>query len=134
MARRGQRAEKAYKNLKFLNSPDARVVRILSEYMEPLARLRRHGVADTIVFFGSARLRPSSEVRKDLEGARCSPDRGRQSQVAKLARELTMARYYDDAVELARLMTEWSKGLEGGSRRFVICSGGAGGIRVTCRE
>ena len=47
----------AYLNDKFLNSPDARALRILSEFLEPLAPFRRETVRDTVVFFGSARIR-----------------------------------------------------------------------------
>jgi hypothetical protein len=58
---------KAYKNLKFLNSPDARALRILAEYLEPLSRFKRYQIVDTIVFFGSARTKPMKEVRAKLK-------------------------------------------------------------------
>lgn len=89
----------AYHNGVFLDSDDARPIRILAEYLEPLHRLRNERVHDTIVFFGSARLRP----------------------------EDALGQYYKDAHELARRLTEWSQTLPG-DRRFVICSGGGGGI------
>ena len=44
-----------YLNTEFLQSPAARAVRILSEYLEPANRLHRARIRDTIVFFGSAR-------------------------------------------------------------------------------
>jgi uncharacterized protein (TIGR00730 family) len=90
----------AYKNAAFLDSDDGRPLRILAEYIEPLSVLRREGVHDTIVFFGSARLREDGPL----------------------------ARYYADARELARLVTEWSKSLPRGAQRFIVCSGGGGGI------
>ena len=89
----------AYRNLAFLDSDDARPLRILAEYLEPLRRFRREHVHDTVVFFGSA--------RHGVAGP--------------------LARTYDEARELARLLTEWSRGLPGG-QRFVVCSGGGGGI------
>jgi hypothetical protein len=58
---------KAYKNLKFLNSPDARALRILAEYLEPLSRFKRYQIVDTIVFFGSARTKPMKEARAKLK-------------------------------------------------------------------
>src|SRR5579872_985733 len=90
----------AYKNEKFLDSPDARSLRILSEYLYPLSHFRKERVLDTIVFFGSARTFETG------------PN----------------ARYYNEARELARRVTEWSNNLENSARRFVICSGGGPGI------
>jgi len=90
----------AYKNEEFLDSPAARSVRILSEYLEPLDHFRREMIRDTIVFFGSARLTEDGP----------------------------MGHYYRDARELARRMTEWSDSFVHSSRRFVVCSGGGPGI------
>ena len=90
----------AYKNYEFLDSPDARALRILSEYLEPYSHFRREKVRDTIVFFGSARLK---------EGG-------------------PLGRYYQEARELARLVTEWSEQLRNSTRRFVVCTGGGPGI------
>jgi len=90
----------AYHDEKFLDSEEARPVRILAEYLEPLHSLRQARIHDTIVFFGSARLREDSPL----------------------------GRYYTEARELARLCTEWSKSLPPGAQRFIVCSGGGGGI------
>ena len=51
---------KAYREPAFINSRDARPLRILAEYLEPKSRFEHFGVEDTIVFFGSARLKPHS--------------------------------------------------------------------------
>ena len=125
--------EKAYKNLMFLNGPAARPIRILAEYLEPLERFEREQVVDTIVFFGSARISPPEAARQrylELKKRRQAAKRPS----AKLRRDLTvaearvgLARYYQEAVELARLLTAWSLGLKEG-RRFVVCSGGGPGI------
>src|SRR5215469_3484017 len=90
----------AYLNETFLESSDARGLRILSEYLEPLSHFRDEKIQDTIVFFGSARITEEGPLTK----------------------------YYDDARTLARLITEWSKHIESPFRRFVICSGGGPGI------
>ena len=52
---------KAYHNTEFINSKDARALRILAEYLEPKSRFEEHGLEDTIVFYGSARARPDSK-------------------------------------------------------------------------
>jgi uncharacterized protein (TIGR00730 family) len=90
----------AYHDLAFLDSDEARPLRILAEYLEPLSVFARERIHDTIVFFGSARLSESG----------------------------SLARYYDEARELARLCTEWSQSLPPSSLRFVVCTGGGGGI------
>ncbi|HYM20907.1 MAG TPA: TIGR00730 family Rossman fold protein [Candidatus Kapabacteria bacterium] len=163
-------AEKAYLNESFLVSPEARLLRILAEYMEPRSRLAKERIKDTIVFFGSARIKSleeasadrlkvvhsdslvtrsgasSEEIKKELDAAR------RRAEI-----EEKMAHYYVDAVELARLITEWSmhvaisdeerKQKKNGEpkeripfvslenvknlsfkQRYVICSGGGPGI------
>jgi uncharacterized protein (TIGR00730 family) len=89
----------AYRDASFMNGDDGRPFRILAEYMEPLARFREQRVQDTVVFFGSARLK---------EGGPLGP-------------------YYAAARDLARRITTWSLGLPD-PRRFVVCSGGGGGI------
>ena len=117
------RAIKAYKNEHFLNSPDARALRILSEYVEPDTRFKEFHVKDTIVFFGSARFVSKEEaielVRKAKEG---------EGDLAAAELKLRMSRYYEDARRLAYRLTEWSKSLQGTERRFVVCSGGGPGI------
>jgi uncharacterized protein (TIGR00730 family) len=124
---------KAYKNLKFLNSPNARLVRILSEYLEPQARFRNDGVRDTIVFFGSARVTPRRKAIERLKEAEALVSKARRP-TKKLLQALRdaqmrveMSRYYEDTVELARLLTMWAKKLDS-SQRFVVCSGGGPGI------
>ena len=57
----------AYENRTFLNSPDGRILRILSEYAEPLARFRREKIQDTVVFFGSARFQSRSDAERALQ-------------------------------------------------------------------
>ncbi|MDT8324182.1 MAG: LOG family protein [Bacteroidota bacterium] len=125
---------KAYKDIEFLNSPDARTIRLLSEYLEPLRRLRRNKVQDTIVFFGSARLksredalREKQEVLDAIHGSsRPQTPKSLLEQLQKAEQMVETSRYYEDAVELARLLSEWSLTLD--RHRFVICSGGGPGI------
>jgi uncharacterized protein (TIGR00730 family) len=123
----------AFENPTFLHGPDARPLRILSEYLEPAARLRREKIRDTIVFFGSARINPKAaaetaleEVRRELE-EHAAPDESLAAKLRRAERFCRLAEYYDDAYELSRRITEWSKSLTG-SRHFVVASGGGGGI------
>jgi uncharacterized protein (TIGR00730 family) len=94
------RSPVAYQNDQFLATPDARAIRILSEYLHPLSHFRSEKIRDTVVFFGSARIH---------EGG-------------------PLGRYYDEARELARLVTLWSDSLPEDTRRFVVCTGGGPGI------
>ena len=125
---------KAYNNLEFLNSPDARLIRILAEYLEPARRFRQYRIQDTIVFFGSARIKSrevaQAEVRQIQEKiTQLEPAPVELQERLSLAEcELQMSQYYEDAVEIARMLTEWSKSLKGSKHRFLICSGGGPGI------
>ena len=96
----GDRRPVAYLNDEFLNSPDARGLRILSEFLEPLAHFRREKIRDTVVFFGSARIREDGP----------------------------MSQYYQDARALSHMLTEWADQFIGSNHRFVVCSGGGPGI------
>jgi len=122
-----------YLNPEFWKSPEARALRILSEYIEPAARLREHRVRDTIVFFGSARSIAPEQAAAELELVRqgITADNELSEEVkAKLAhaeQAIKLARYYHDAVELARQVTEWSKGLAS-HHHFIVCSGGSRGM------
>jgi uncharacterized protein (TIGR00730 family) len=117
--------EKAYKNLEFLSSRHARSLRILSEYIEPKARFEKYNVTDTVVFFGSARTIPGDEASKRLKSAETEGD---SKKIERARGQADLARYYDDARVLARMMTEWSKELQSPDRRFIVCSGGGPGI------
>jgi uncharacterized protein (TIGR00730 family) len=96
----------AYREEAFLQSPESRPLRILSEYLWPLVHFQEERIQDTIVFFGSARIQEDGPL----------------------------GRYYREARELARLVTEWAtsisepEGCAEPRRRFVVCSGGGPGI------
>ena len=100
MAEHDDHARLAYHDQEFLDSDEARPLRILAEYLEPLRCFQQERIHDTIVFFGSARLRQDGPL----------------------------GRYYTEARELARLCAEWSQSLPPGARRFIVCSGGGGGV------
>jgi uncharacterized protein (TIGR00730 family) len=127
------RAPLAYENKKFLNSPDGRVLRILSEYLEPLARFRRERIQDTIVFFGSARFHSRSEAEETLQllekpGSIKPAPEEEQARIRRAKADVEMARYYEDARRLAFKITKWTKSINQARHRFVICTGGGPGI------
>lgn len=133
MAKAQKRVEKAYKNLEFLNSPDARTIRLIAEFIEPSNRFRRQNVRDTIVFFGSARTKSRRNAQKGLRILKAQAKKSKrvhstlQKKIAEAEVDLEMSRYYEDAVQLAKLLTQWSKRLFH-QNRFVVCSGGGPGI------
>jgi uncharacterized protein (TIGR00730 family) len=127
------RSPKAYNNIQFLNSPEARTIRVISEYLEPMSRFKKEKIIDTIVFFGSARVLPKSSTSKALNKTRAMfMHRKELSDSDKIVLENAvtdheMSRFYEEGVELAHLLTKWSNKLDRGNR-FVICSGGGPGI------
>lgn len=126
------RLQKAYDNRSFLHSPDARTVRILTEYLEPQARLRREKVRGTIVFFGSARALPPEEVqpvlKKTEQRVRRSGDLQSLAALERARGAARHSRYYEEATELARKLTEFYQNQPNPRDRFVVCSGGGPGI------
>ncbi len=122
----------AYRNRRFMESSEARPLRLVGEYLEPQARLRRAGVQHTVVFFGSARILPRVEALRKLHALEGDgKDGGSAPSAAELKRarmDLKMSRYYEDARVLARMLTHWALSLKNGSRFLVVCSGGGPGI------
>jgi uncharacterized protein (TIGR00730 family) len=121
----------AYHDLEFLESTEARPVRLLAEYLEPLRRFKIHNIQDTVVFFGSARTlsREFAEqalTRLDTDEAKKAADY--EAALKRGQKALEWSQYYEDARTLAHMLTEWSLSLEEPRRRFVVCSGGGPGI------
>jgi len=123
--------KKAYENLNFLDSPDGRTVRMLTEYLHPKSKFRKHKIMDTIVFFGSARLKSKRDAMKDYNEIKNKNPKSTQGFAGKLREAqlmVNMSKYYQDAVELSRRITEWSMNLETSANRFIVCTGGGPGI------
>jgi uncharacterized protein (TIGR00730 family) len=137
----------AYENPAFLNSPDGRLIRIMAEYAEPLARFRRERIRDTVVFFGSARFRALDVANDELEilarpyanepaphheqparGTELDDCSANELKCRRAEAAVEMARYYEDARRLAYIFTRWAMTLKGRQRRFVVTSGGGPGI------
>ncbi len=124
------RAPLAYENSAFLNSADGRLIRIVAEYVEPLARFRKEQIQDTVVFFGSARFRGREEADHALElldntgSSRPAPSEEQPASIPEIVEgtatdlqrkravaAVEMARYYEDARRLAQLLTNWAKSI-----------------------
>src|SRR5262245_51920953 len=122
----------AYLNPEFLESEEARPIRILSEYLEPLRRFREQKIQDTVVFFGSARVDSRERAERALRTLRSrgvrDADESYQRELTKTRKAVEWARYYEEARELARLLTLWSLTLQSDNHRFVVTSGGGPGI------
>jgi uncharacterized protein (TIGR00730 family) len=125
--------EPPYRDPIFMESLPARPVRITTEYIDPLERLRREKVGDTIVMFGSARILSRDQALANLHRLRKAKNKRLDATHHRIAiREaksaVEMSRYYEEARELARRITSWAMSLGDHPRRFVICSGGGPGI------
>jgi uncharacterized protein (TIGR00730 family) len=137
----------AYENPAFLNGADGRLIRIVAEYLEPLARFRREQIQDTVVFFGSARFRAKAEADHELEllentgSSKLAPSQEQPASVPQIVEgtatdlqrkravaAVEMARYYEDARRLAQMLTLWAKQIPSRRHRFVVTSGGGPGI------
>ena len=142
-----ERAPLAYENPEFLNGADGRLIRVVSEYLEPLARFRREQIQDTVVFFGSARFRGKAEADHELElldntgSSQAAPSHEQPASVPQIVEgtatdlqrkravaAVEMARYYEDARRLAGMLTLWAKKIPSERSRFVVTSGGGPGI------
>jgi uncharacterized protein (TIGR00730 family) len=141
------KAPLAYENPGFLNSADGRLIRVMSEYLEPLARFRREQIQDTVVFFGSARFRGKAEADHEMEllentgSSQAAPSHEQPASVPQIVEgtatdlqrkravaAVEMARYYEDARRLSSMLTRWAKGIPSKRHRFVVTSGGGPGI------
>ena len=121
----------AYHDEEFLDSQDARPLRILAEYLEPARRFRQLNIQDTVVFFGSARVHSRQQAEKALRALQRRRGKRKSDYALLLKRSrkaIEWSRYYEEARQLAGMLTEWSMSLDEAHRRFVVCSGGGPGI------
>ena len=120
----------AYRDEEFLESEEARPLRILAEYLEPLRRFKAENIQDTVVFFGSARIHSPEQAREALERLerRFQPGGATNPHLERSRKAVEWSRYYEDARVLARMLTEWSMALDTQHHRFVVTSGGGPGI------
>jgi uncharacterized protein (TIGR00730 family) len=129
-----EKAPKAYKNLDFLNSKDARLLRIMSEYVYPDVHFKRNNVHRTVIIFGSARIKSEEEYQAahaaltaQTQAAQGDERAALDKQLARLERQKPLTRYYNETMEIANRITAWSQRLPS-EEQFLICSGGGPGI------
>ncbi len=122
----------AYLDPEFLESEEGRPLRIIAEYLDPLRRFKQAKIQDTVVFFGSARVNSRERAERALQTLRArgetDADEHYRIELAKSHKAVEWARYYEEARELARLLTTWSGTLQSDNYRFVVTSGGGPGI------
>src|SRR5436309_3650289 len=131
-----QHAPKApHEDPKFLESTPARPLRILAEYIDPIAKLKAEGVGDTIVMFGSARIDSREDalarlgrLKKTKAGKSAQAKTKHKAALRSAKSALEMSRYYEEARALSHKITTWAMSLGPKPRRFVVCSGGGPGI------
>jgi hypothetical protein len=125
---------KAYANAEFLKSADARLIRVMCEMTEPAVRLRKYQIENTLVFFGSARIKPPEVAQQELDALHAeihqkpALTREQKQRLDRAQQAVLSAPYYEKARELARGLTQWSLSLPDPARRFPICTGGGPGI------
>src|SRR5262247_1364412 len=100
----------AYMLPEFLESDEARPIRILSEYLEPHRRFRKERIRDTVVFFGSARIRSREAAERLIAAIERGELNGQSEGEARALamRSLEWSRYYEDARALAKRLTNWA--------------------------
>lgn len=114
---KNKRVTKAYDNLDFLHGRSARHLRVLAEFIEPEERLRKHGIRNTIVFFGSAQSVDNRTFKKRTHDKKVETDKA-----------LRVSKAHESCIELAKRITSWSQKIKEPARRFYVCSGGGSGI------
>jgi uncharacterized protein (TIGR00730 family) len=130
MSKKKIKPVKAYKNLKFLTSHEAREIRVLAEFIEPEARFAKYDITDTFVFFGSARIISEKEAKKNLRELKKNKENTKnyEKKLQKAQRDLEFSKYYEDALELSKRLTKWSIDIKHPERKFIVASGGGPGI------
>ena len=129
-----QKISKAYENLEFLNSKGARSIRVLCELLEPKIKLENEGIENTIVFFGSARSQDLLTAQNQLNELEARlPNEEKRSvdeeiEIEAARRIVLLSRFYDEAVDLSKKLTLWSKDHQEAEKQYVVCSGGGPGM------
>jgi hypothetical protein len=122
----------AYQDQGFLESDEARPIRILAEYLEPLQRFKDQKIQDTVVFFGSARVDSRARALRALATLRArgvtGADEHYEAELSRSRKAVEWARFYEEARELAHMLTSWTMSLPSENHRFVVASGGGPGI------
>jgi len=132
MSNNNKKNKKSYKSLEFLNSPEARPVRILSEYLDPKRRLKNRKIKDIVVFFGSSRILSPEDSKKRFEEIKKRVKNNNRNNInllyEKAKKDFEMSKYYNEARKLAKRITQWASRIKEEHKRFVVCTGAGPGI------
>jgi hypothetical protein len=112
-----KKIEKAYDNIEFLHGRSARHLRVLAEFIEPEERLRKHGIHNTIVFFGSSLSVDNRTLKKQ-----------RLDKPIVSEKAIHVSKSHESCTELAKRITAWSLKIKEPAKRFYVCSGGGAGM------
>ena len=112
-----KKVTKAYDNLEFLHGRSARHLRVLAEFIEPEERLKKHGIRNTIVFFGSSQSVDNRTFKKQAPDSTVVPEKA-----------VRVSNAHESCIELAKRITDWSQKIREPAKRFYVCSGGGSGI------
>jgi len=130
------RPTKAYRNADFLNSGEARLIRVMCELEEPKARLAAENVDHIVMFFGSARAKPRAEYEKALlAAAAAGADKRDVAAMARLKKQGFLVPFFDVVRDCAKLLSEWSSGRSAeGLPKYVVGTGGGPGMMEAANE
>jgi uncharacterized protein (TIGR00730 family) len=136
----GPRPPKAYKNNAFLNSTEARLIRVMCELEEPKGRFEAENVENIVMFFGSARAKPKEQYEaaiKDAE-AKCaaSPDDEKlKAAFERLKKQEFLVNMFDVVRDTCRLLSEWTaKRVAQGLPAYHVGTGGGPGMMAAANE
>ncbi len=125
----------AYHDREFLESDIARSIRISAEVVKPEFFLRHYGIHSTVIVFGSARFLSKEDAGRNLAAARAAReaapnDAQTGTELAQAERLDAMSRYYEQAREFARIVSEANReqNANGSNKEYIICTGGGPGI------
>ncbi len=114
----------AFADPEFLLRRETRGIRFQLEMLKPDLAQTELGIENTIVVFGSARLREPAEAQEQLELAEASGNARALARARALQRN---AHFYDRAREFARIVARYSARCAKNDQLF-ICTGGGPGI------
>eukprot|EP00445_Apocalathium_hangoei_P060138 CAMPEP_0204091480 /NCGR_PEP_ID=MMETSP0360-20130528/189425_1 /ASSEMBLY_ACC=CAM_ASM_000342 /TAXON_ID=268821 /ORGANISM="Scrippsiella Hangoei, Strain SHTV-5" /LENGTH=256 /DNA_ID=CAMNT_0051040745 /DNA_START=75 /DNA_END=841 /DNA_ORIENTATION=+ len=127
----GPKPTKAYRNSSFLNSHDARLIRIMCELQEPQQRLEAAGVDNIVMFFGSARAKPKAQYEEAVKEAEAKAAKDPSDKVAsaalqRLNKQAFLVPMFEVTTQLAEKLTRWSQAREAEHKAKYVVGTGAG--------
>ncbi len=118
---------KAYEDIDFLKSDAARAVRLQLELLKPEVILEQENIGDSIVCFGSARIREKKDSLQRIEDIKAklakNPKDKKLLNNLKEAQGLDLlSKYYEEARSFGKMV------IKQGKNKFAVVTGGGPGI------